>query len=48
MLRKKDATDYTGLEFYIDTAVKQENIAWFPAMGAGDADGEVESVIGKL
>ena len=41
VLKKKGKTDYTGLEFDIDTKVNSGDVEWFPAMGEGDTEGEV-------
>lgn len=39
VLKEKDPTDYTGLEFDINYKVNNEDVDWFPAMGEGDSDG---------
>ena len=31
-LEKKDPTDFTGIEFDIDSKIKSENVTWFPAV----------------
>lgn len=48
VLKQKDKTDFTGLEFDIDQKVYTEDVDWFPAMGEGDAEGEVQKVIEDL
>lgn len=48
VLRQKDPTDFTGLEFDIDLKVNSEDVEWFPSMGEGDAEGEVEKEIERL
>lgn len=47
-LQKKDATDYTGLEYYINKMFKKkddniecEEIDWFPDLGGGNDEEEV-------
>jgi hypothetical protein len=41
VLKNKGKTDYTGLEFDIDFKVNSEDVEWFPALGEGDAEGEI-------
>jgi inositol 1,4,5-triphosphate receptor type 1/inositol 1,4,5-triphosphate receptor type 3 len=30
LIYKKDSTEYTGLEYWINDKVEKENITWFP------------------
>ncbi|MCB0369611.1 MAG: hypothetical protein KDD45_09250, partial [Bdellovibrionales bacterium] len=48
VLKQKDKTDYTGLEFDIDRQVTAEEIDWFPSLGEGDAEEGIKAAFKKL
>ena len=41
VLKQKNPTDFTGLEFVIDSQVTNDETDWFPSLGEGDADLEL-------
>ena len=48
VLKRKDKTEYTGLEFEVDKQVNNEEIDWFPSLGEGDAEEELKTAFRKL
>ena len=47
-LKKKDETDYTGIEYEIITKVDGEDVSWFPSMGEEDSSGQIAETMTKL
>ena len=47
-LKKKDETDYTGIEYEIINKVNIDNVSWFPSMGEKDSGGQIEETMTKL
>lgn len=47
-LEKKSATDYSGVEYRIKEKIDSEDVTWFPALGAGDGDPDIEALLGDL
>ena len=43
MLQQKNPTDFTGLEFVIDSQVRSDETDWFPSLGEGDAEAELKA-----
>lgn len=48
VLKQKDSTDYTGLEFEIDRQVGLDEIDWFPSFGEGDAEEALKNCFTSL
>lgn len=48
MLKEKDATDYTGIEYVITNQLENEEVGWFPDLGEGSTDGQTEELMGSL
>jgi hypothetical protein len=47
-LQEKSATDFTGIEFDIDSKIKSENVTWFPIASTEGEEGDVEGVMLQL
>lgn len=47
-LEEKDPTDFTGIEFDIDSKIKSENVGWFPAVQSEGEEGNDEEVLLQL
>ena len=48
VVKMKDPSDYTGLEFSIATQIEQSQIDWFPDNGGQDEEGAMEQLVSDL
>jgi hypothetical protein len=47
-LEKKSSTDYSGIEYKIKEKIKAEDVTWFPSLGEGDNEPEIEDIMNGL
>lgn len=48
MIKRKDASDYTGLEYTISTQMDEQKVEWFPDNGPKEESGEMESLMTSI
>jgi hypothetical protein len=48
VIKRKDPSDYTGLEYTISTQMDDQKVEWFPDNGPKEESGEMESLMTSI
>ena len=48
VVKMKDSSDYSGLEYFISTQMDEKKVEWFPDNGPKDESSEIENLMGGI